>query len=301
MIHRPSRRSIFRSTAAIATVAFSTKRLGKAQDRAPFKRDYRFIATPNLLTQIDESNKVLAANAWVLPSSDEQMVPYVTDSLPVPLVSDGPTVCELCTSADAAGERLPISQQFLDFRLFGELPTHDVINDIVRVRSENLPFDVSLNLTDALTAQLQSSPYLAAVGVQPVPRTLNPDSIFKAYTAFGYRFQFRGPDQGGLDCAPEAPQHYNAELFKQNPYNPNRWDYKINLHIAVWKQSSGKYCIAVANNEGWPKCIRLCNPTWTDIYNVLLTALLYIGVSYLIAQILASGLATIIFGSLAVL
>lgn len=299
---RPNRRSFIGSAVATAGLGLSAGRQALAQTAGgSFTKQYNFSIQHDILGRTSADGSLLTANPWAISDKDAELVPYLKGELAVPLVPQGESAqCLSCATGESIPEFLPIPQRFVDFRLLGDLPTAELIGDIVQARSQDQYLDLSFIVMDGTGGVKINAPELVQSFSLTEPRIISPLAYIRYWEAYGYRLQFRGPDYVGLiPCAPDAPKHYHIELSKQNIRGG--WDYKMNLHIAIWKASPGRYCFAVANSEGWPQCIKICNPTWNDIYQPILSALLAIGIAYLVAVVLASLVATFIYGSLAVL
>ncbi len=294
-MNTPSRRSFISSAAVAAALGVSTGRKSSAQvSVGPFTKKYSFSVRPDVLSQLADDNSIVAANAWAVADLDQDLLPYLMGHLAVPLISDGASVCEPCSTSAQATAQWPVPQRFLNFRLLGELPSADLISDMVTARSEGRSLDLSISINDE-----RSQPGAFVSGASGTTQ-FHPDYIrWPTPSVNGYFAQLRGPDWGGLaGCAPDAPKHFNLEVVKVNQWIPNTLI--VNLHIAIWRQSS-QICFALANSEGWPTCFKKCTPTWNDIYQGVLSALSSKGMNYFIASTLAALLATLMFGSLALL
>jgi len=241
---------------------------------------------------------ILKANPWAIADADQDLMPYLVGETIIPLVSDGSSVCVPCTASGGLGAvttQWPIAQRFLNFQLLGEFHSVEILSDVVRARSEKRSLDLSIFLNDERSGQTYLSGQSASRALGAQPEYI----LWPTPTVGGYFFQFRGPDPGGLaGCAPDAPQHYNAELWQVHQWQPNTT--VMNLHIAIWWRS-GQLCFALANSDGWPECFSKCTPTWNDIYQSILSALTAAGIIFFIAAALATLLATLIYGSLGVL
>ncbi len=296
-MNRSSRRSFMNSAVAAAGLGLASgSKLSAQTPGDPLKTDYLFSARQDVLARIDRDGTLLAASPWAIVESDQDLLPYLNGQLAVPLTPEAFVSCGTCSTDGSTTDQIPVPQRFLDFRMLGEFPSSDLIGDIVTALTEQRSLDFSITVFD----QTAGSPTVAPESGQS--RLIHPNSnpAPPNITAFGYKLQFRGPDyEGMIGCAPEAPKHYHVELQKQNVRGG--WDYVFNLHLAFWKQAPGKYCFAVANSVGWPSCIRICNPTWTNLYQTFLSAFLAVGIVYWISVGLASLIASALYGSLALL
>jgi hypothetical protein len=248
-----------------------------------------------VLAQFAADNSLLVAHPWAVAGADQDLAPYLTGEIPVPLISDGGAVCAPCSGSSdpsAVATQWPVAQRFLDFRLLGELPSTELLGDIVGARAENRPLDLTLSLRDERAAQTR---------LLTQPSRFQLDSTWTSPTIAGYSIQLQGPDTAGsLTCAPDAPQHYHAELLKVNSKGPATS--LANLTIALYKsKTTGKYCFALANSQGWPACIQLCAPTWGEVYKTFLSGLTSVGVTFFSAAVLASLVATVVIGAMAAL
>jgi hypothetical protein len=268
-----------------------------------FKKQYYFELTSDMLVRRSPDGGILVANPWAVADYDKDLLPYLTGDLAIPMTPDDLTVCAPCAVGDSntmVAEQLPIAKRFVDLRLLGEFPATELISDIVQARSLDQALELSFTLSDRTGAGAAIEQGNSGAASRTSPQVLSTAAFWQTPTIGGYFFQFRGPDyQGMIPCAPESPKHYHIELWKQVQWKPNQS--LMNLHIALWKAAPGRYCFALANSQGWPSCIKICNPTWNDIYKPVLSALLSIGIAYLFAVTLASLVATFLYGSIAVL
>src|ERR1035437_678945 len=119
----PSRRAFFRSAAA-AGLGLSTGRNTPAETPVdPFNKEYFFAVGPDTLVQLvqvaeDNRNRrvfnaggrslrtsILKANPWAIAGADQDLMPYLVGETPVPLVSDGSSVCVPCTASGGLAAR----------------------------------------------------------------------------------------------------------------------------------------------------------------------------------------------------
>lgn len=122
-----------------------------------------------------------------------------------------------------------------------------------------------------------------------------PDTVTDArlagwgFSVMGYYVRFSAESNYLGGCIGRTVPHIGILLSRQYVNPPI-----VNIHVAVWSQF-GRPCVGIYNSGGKGYfCWKMCGPSYTDIRNALSTAIVAAGVSYLMAEILASVIAPIV-------
>jgi hypothetical protein len=110
----------------------------------------------------------------------------------------------------------------------------------------------------------------------------------------GWRLQYRGQETHPLPSCVGAGinvKHIHLEVCHNEPLGSSRWPVKSTLHLGTYRLA-GRRCFVLYLDR--PRvCIRPCNPTMNDLYQILVTAL------YVAAGIAALAIAGWIVASIA--
>lgn len=110
------------------------------------------------------------------------------------------------------------------------------------------------------------------------------------FSVLGYYIRFSAESNYLGGCIQHRVPHTGIMLSRLGTNPPI-----VNIHFAVWSEN-GRPCAGVYNSGGRAYfCRRLCGPSYSDIRNVMTSAIVAAGVSYFIAEILASVITPIIW------
>lgn len=271
---------------------------------------HNFLIQPGLFVRLNDNFGVVSTTPWAVAQEDRDLLPFIRGERQIDLAT---------LSQDMSGEKKSPSfitpDRLSSFRLQGEVPVMDIAGDVGLARANNQAIDLSLRFFDKLTGQATSAgPFYENSEGLPIANSqtsrilsgnmasILPYRIPIPVPFTDYTLQFRGPDYDSMrPCAPEVNRHYHLEVLRKNKYNPGRNDTLANFHIAIWRPHWYQICFAIANSEGRPSCYRNCSPTWNDIKYAVQQAFINIGIPLAIAAVMASIVATFIYGSLVVL
>jgi hypothetical protein len=300
-VKKENRRNFLKTTAAaIPAVLLGSQLNIQASDKQKseiFETNCNVVVRPEALLRLDDQGAFQSATPWAISTQDRDLLPYLTDKKVRKEINSAKN---FKIENDEMVWQSDIDRRLAELRIFGEAPIADVIGDVGSARYEGKGVQINLTVFDQLLRENGLVPITESnnqISTLPYPEIQ--ESIIIPVEAFGYRLQFRGPDMGGLSgCAPEAPKHYQIELFRKR--SNGSFEYVANYHIAIWRMS-GRICFALANNYGFPRCIRTCSPSYNDIRNAIQKGLASVNVPSVIASVLAATLAAILIGSLPVL
>jgi hypothetical protein len=249
-------------------------------DRTPGEpAEATLLLEPGIMTLSAPSGAVLRRTPWALPVDAE---PYF-DIFTTATVPNADSIERWSTRSgndDPASAADPLSI-ITRFPLLGGEPCTEIaaqMIDAMRTGSDaSLTFFAFDNDTAPRTI-INRGP-LPVIDDRPLtsPSRIRPDAApgFTSPAIAGWRIQYRGVETHPLPSCVGAGipvTHVHLEIAHNEPAGSKYWPIKLTAHLGTYR-SSGKRCFVLYIDTPRKICIKVCSPTWNDLYGMLSTAI----------------------------